>query len=204
LKQELEVAYEQHDQKARKADGQARKADQQARETDQQDEERFGERDANRVEADIRDVERRLAQVNAALEQVEQQEADGKPTVPKRLRRTDPDSRIMPSKIGGHAPNYTRATTVDIGSGMIIDSTVLHVVNEHSELLNAVDRVQENFDLKSPPEQLLADGLMATGENLRNRPEISSRFVKREHRQPRVRDRVKTRNASVVAARRAL
>jgi hypothetical protein len=71
-------------------------------------------------------------------------------------------------------------------------------------LLNAVDRVQENFELKSPPEQLLADGLMATGENLRNRPEISSRFVKREHRPPRVRDHVKTNNASVVAARRAL
>lgn len=151
LKKELELAYEQHDQ--------------QAREADQQDEERFGERDANRVEADISDVKRKLAKVNAALEQVESLEENGR-TVPKRIPVTDPESRIMPNKTGGHAPNYTPATTVDIDSGMIVDSVVLNVVNEDGEMLNSVARVQENFDLPSPPEKLLADGLMATGDNI--------------------------------------
>lgn len=79
---------------------------------------------------------------------------------------TDPESRIMPNKRGGHAPNCTPVTTVDIDSGMIVDSTILNVVNEDGELLDAVDRVQDNFDLESPPEQLLADGQMAAGENI--------------------------------------
>lgn len=88
MKKELEQAYEQHDR--------------QAREADQQDEERFGERNANRVEADISDVKRELAKVNAALEQVDLLEENGK-TVPKRIPVTDPGSRIMPNKTGGHA-----------------------------------------------------------------------------------------------------
>ena len=151
LKKELEQAYEQHDQHAREAD--------------RQDEERFGERDSNRVEAEISDVERKLAKVNAALKQVELLEENGK-TVPNRIPMTDPESRIMPNKTGGHAPNFTPATTVDIDSGIIVDSVVLDVVNEDGEMLPAVDRVQKNFDLPSPPEKLLADGLMATGDNI--------------------------------------
>lgn len=151
LKKELELAYERHDQ--------------QAREADKQDQERFGEQDSNRVDADIDDVKRKLAKVNAALEQVELLEENGK-TVPKRIPLTDPESRMMPNKTGGHAPNFTPATTVDIDSGMIVDSAVLNVVNEDDEMLNAVGRVQENFGLPSPPEKLLADGLMATGDNI--------------------------------------
>ncbi len=151
LKKELERAYEQHDQ--------------QAREADRQDEERFGERDSNRVSADISDVKRKLAKVNAALEQVELLEEKGR-TVPNRIPLTDPESRIMPNKTGGHAPNFTPATTVDIDSGMIVDSVVLNVVNEDDEMLNSVERVQEKFELPSPPDRLLADGLMATGDNI--------------------------------------
>lgn len=151
LKKELEAAYEKHDEQARAAD--------------KRDEERFGDTDANRVAADIDDVERKLKKVNAALKQVEELEKQGK-TVPKRIPLTDPESRIMPNKTGGHAPNFTPATTVDIGSGMIADSTVLDVVNEDGEMLPAVQRVQENFDLPAPPDKLLADGLMATGENI--------------------------------------
>lgn len=151
LKKELERAYEQHDQ--------------QAREADRQDEERFGERDSNRVSADISDVKRKLAKVNAALEQVELLEENGR-TVPNRIPLTDPESRIMPNKTGGHAPNFTPATTVDIDSGMIVDSVVLNVVNEDDEMLNSVERVQEKFELPSPPDRLLADGLMATGDNI--------------------------------------
>lgn len=118
LKKELEQAYEQHDQHAREAD--------------RQDEERFGERNSNRVEAEISDVKRELAKVNAALKQVELLEENGK-TVPNRIPVTDPESRIMPNKTGGHAPNFTPATTVDIDSGIIVDSVVLDVVNEDGD-----------------------------------------------------------------------
>lgn len=151
LKKELEAAYEKHDEQARAADA--------------DDQECFGDADANRVAADIDDVQRNLAKVNAALEQVEELEKQGK-TVPHRIPTTDPESRIMPNKTGGHAPNFTPASTVDVGSGMIADSVVLDEVNEDGEMLPAVQRVQENFALPGPPDKLLADGLMATGENI--------------------------------------
>ena len=72
----------------------------------------------------------------------------------------------MPNKNGGHAPNYTPACTVDIDSGMIVDSTVLNVHNEDGEMLDSVDRVREKFGKDRSPERLLADGLMATGDNI--------------------------------------
>lgn len=151
LRKELEQAYE--------------KLDEQARAADQQDNERFGERDSNRLSAEISDVQRELAKVNAALAEVDALKASGR-TVPARIPTTDPQSRIMPNKTGGHAANYTPATTVDTASGMIVDSVVLNVVNEDDEMLNAVDRAKENFHLESAPPRVLADGLMATGENI--------------------------------------
>ena len=151
LRKELEVAYEQLDQQARQAD--------------QRDNELFGEQDSARLTVEINEVQRKLDKVNAALEQVQLLEDHGK-TVPSRIPTTDPESRIMPNKTGGHAANYSPATTVETTGGMIVDSTVLNVVNEDGEMLDAVARVQENFDLDSPPERLLADGLMATGDNI--------------------------------------
>ena len=151
LRKDLEQAYQELDSQARQAD--------------REDNERFGERESNRVSADITDVQRELAKVNAALAEVETLEKDGK-NVPTRIPTTDPQSRIMPNKTGGHAANYTPATTVDIDSGMIVDSVVLDVINEADQMLPAVGRVEENFQLPSPPAQLLADGLMATGENI--------------------------------------
>lgn len=151
LKKELEQAYEEFQNSADEADS--------------TDEQRFGRRSSNRVNVDIDAVERELKKVNAALAEVAALEQEGR-NVPARIPINDPQSRIMPNKKGGHAPNYTPASTVDIDSGMIVDSTVLNEVNEDGEMLRSTARVQENFDMGTPPERLLADGLMATGENI--------------------------------------
>ena len=151
LREELEQAYEQLDQQARQAD--------------QRDSEVFGDQDSG-LSVELSEVQRKLNKVNAALEQVQKLEEKGK-TIPAKIPMTDPESRIMPNKTGGHAANYSPTATVETGSGLIVDSTVLDVVNEDGEILAAVARVQENFDLSGPPERLLADGLMATGDNIR-------------------------------------
>lgn len=68
---------------------------------------------------------------------------------------TDPESRVMPNKEGGYAPNYTPTATTDGHCGMIVDADVLNDVNETSEFLPSLDRVEEM--LGERPEKALTD-----------------------------------------------
>ncbi len=133
--------------------------------TDDQDEERLGDDSAHTLSDDLADVARRQKQVDAAIEQLEQLEQAGQ-TVPKRLPITDPESRVMPNKDGGFAPNYTPTATVDVDSGIIASADVLGTINEDKQLVPSIKDVQEKFGLDELPAETLADGLMATGENL--------------------------------------
>lgn len=80
---------------------------------------------------------------------------------PAQVPMTDPDSRVMPNKEGGYAPNYTPTCLTDGQNGFVLDAQVLNTVNEHREALPAVDRVTEVFG--ESPEAFLADSGMATG-----------------------------------------
>ena len=151
LKKELTEAYQQ--------------LDAQAQSIDQRESEQFGGASHHQLDVEAVDLQRELAKVTAALAEVEELEEAGR-TVPKRIPTTDPQSRIMPNKDGGHSPNYSPTSTVDITSGMIVDASVLNVVNEDGHLMDSVQQVQSNFGLESSPERVLADGLMATGENI--------------------------------------
>lgn len=131
---------------------------------DARDEELFETGSPQALPAELRDSRRRLDKLDAVLAKLKQDQAEGR-AVPKRVPITDLDSRVMPNKDGGHAPNYTPTATVDIASGFIVGADVLAVVNEDGHLIPAVDRVQEQFGLATPPE-VLADGLMGTGANL--------------------------------------
>jgi hypothetical protein len=72
---------------------------------------------------------------------------------------------VLPNKDGGCAPNFTPTATVDIQSGMAAHADVLDKVNEDSHLIEAVEDVQQQFGLASPPD-VLTDGLNGTGANL--------------------------------------
>ena len=133
--------------------------------SDDEDNERFGEDSAHTLSQELADAERRQQQVDAALDQLKQLEAAGQ-TIPKRIPITDPESRIMPNKDGGHAPNYTPTATVDVDSGIIVAGDVLNQNNEDDQLVPSIESVQEAFSLDASPAEALADGLMATGENL--------------------------------------
>ena len=80
---------------------------------------------------------------------------------PAQVPMTDNDSRVMPNKEGGFAPNYTPTCLTDGHSGFILDATVLNEVNEHLEALPAIDRATELCG--EIPHHVLADGGMATG-----------------------------------------
>ncbi|MGB5629734.1 MAG: IS1182 family transposase [Woeseiaceae bacterium] len=75
---------------------------------------------------------------------------------PAQVPTTDTDSRVMPNKEGGYAPNYTPTATTDSYRGFIVDSDVTADVNEGSLAAASVDRIEETFGSK--PEKFLTDG----------------------------------------------
>lgn len=106
-------------------------------------------------------------QIDAAIAEIERIESQGK-KVPDRLPITDPHCRIAKNKEGGFAPNYNPTATVDADSGIIAAADVISGIDEQSYMHEAVDKVRENFlgGGSDRSIEVLADGLMATGENI--------------------------------------
>lgn len=73
---------------------------------------------------------------------------------------------MTPNKEGGFAPNDTPTATVDIDSGLIVDGGLIAGTDEDKHMLASVENVQASMGLEKPPGELLADGMMSTGENL--------------------------------------
>jgi transposase len=145
-----------------------------ARDADEQDaadEEVFGggsgqeSSDESSAAERIKQLERMQEQVDAALAELENIEKTAEKT-PARLPITDPQSRFSKTKEGGFAPSYTPTATVDIDSGIIVDETVIAQSNESGELMATIGQVQKDYGLEGPVEEVLADGLMASGENI--------------------------------------
>ena len=90
--------------------------------------------------AELADVEHRRDQVDAALAEIERSTDEGQ-KVPARLPITDPQSRVMPNKEGGFAPNYTPTAAVDVDSGIIVSAGVIANSDEDKQMLSAVAHV---------------------------------------------------------------
>lgn len=142
---------------------------QKADQEDAEDEEAFGGSDDSSNQPSDEQRRKQLEQaqkrVDAALAELEQIENSPEKT-PPRLPITDPESRFSKTKEGGFAPCYTPMVTVDVDSGMIVDQGVIAQINESGELISTIAQVKQDYNLAGPVEQVLADGLMATGENL--------------------------------------
>lgn len=145
---------------------------------DTQDEELFEAGSTHVLPAELQDQRRRLEQLDAALKELDRLAEEGR-SVPQRIPVTDLESRVMPNKDGGHAPNYTPFATVDIDSGMIVDEDVLNVINEDGYLIPSIRSVQQNFQLTEPSDEgaesstavtrpliVMTDSLNGTGANL--------------------------------------
>jgi len=83
---------------------------------------------------------------------------------PAQVPTTDPDSRVLPNKEGGYAPNYTPIATTDVHGGFILDVDVITSTTEHLVTLSSMDQIKESFG--EFPETALADGAHATGPNI--------------------------------------
>jgi len=121
-----------------------------------------------RLPESLADLEKRREQLQAALEKVKQQdEARRKQGVnpeknPAQVPLSDPDSRVMPNKEGGYAPNYTPTATTDSHRGFIVDCEVIAEVNETEQAAASVDRIEEAFGQK--PTNFLTDGGNSAGK----------------------------------------
>ena len=102
-----------------------------------------------------------LAEIARARDEERRQAGTDPKRSPAQVPTTDPQSKVMPNKEGGFAPNYTPTALTDGKCGIIVDCNVLDVVNETDEALPAVDRQTELCG--EAPENFLADGGNASG-----------------------------------------
>jgi transposase len=114
-----------------------------------------------RLPPDLADLEARREQVREALakaraaDEARKSHGTNPEKNPSQVPTTDPDSRVMPNKEGGYAPNYTPTAITDGHAGFIIDADVLSEVNETPALMPGVERIEEM--LGERPEKLLTD-----------------------------------------------
>lgn len=123
-----------------------------------------------RLPEEVAPLKKRREQIAAALEQAREADKARKKNGidpekrPAQVPMTDPDSRVMPNKDAGYAPNYTPTLTTDGHNGFILDCDVLDETNESDALPASVDRVTETFGKQ--PETVLTDTSNGTGENM--------------------------------------
>ena len=125
---------------------------------------------ADQLPSEIKDLKNRRAKLEAALTQLQQMEEqrrkdgiDNKKS-PAQLPISDPDSRILPNKEGGYAPNYTPMAVTETQNGFIVDNDVLIGTVEHICMMDMIDAIEADY--QSHTETMLADGAYATGPNL--------------------------------------
>lgn len=151
----------------------------QAEHEDNQDEETFGNSKSTAQQGSSQErraeLERTRKRVEAALTELEAIDKTPEKT-PSRLPITDPQSRFGKTKEGGFAPGYTPTATVDVDSGMMVDQGVIPQSNESGELIKSLEQVRQDYHLPGPVPEVLADGLMATGENLQACEELGVDF----------------------------
>jgi transposase len=141
-----------------------------SQETDRQEADGLGDHSLDQVPGDLADLKLRREKLEAIQKQLQEADAarrkDGIDPAksPAQIPKHDPDSRVLPNKEGGFAPNYTPMVTSEGHFGYIVDACVIVGPNEHHELVPSIDRVAATFGEK--PEHALADGAFATGSNI--------------------------------------
>lgn len=121
-----------------------------------------------RLPPELRNVEQRRERIRQALAKAKAaDEARRKQGVnpeknPAQVPMTDVDSKVMPNKEGGYAPNYTPTATTDGFQGFVVDCDVVAEVNEGGAAVPSVERIEENFGRK--PKDFLTDAGNNSGQ----------------------------------------
>lgn len=117
--------------------------------------------------ADARDRHEQLLALLAQLKDAEEarrKEGIDPARNPAQRPSTDPDSKVMPNKEGGYAPNYTPLVATDTHGGFIVAAAVIGEVTESTQTVAMVNQIVENFGQQ--PDFVLADGHHGTGQNI--------------------------------------
>lgn len=77
---------------------------------------------------------------------------------------TDQDSRILPNKDGGYAPNYTPIIGVEGELGLIVSTSVINTPNEQDQLVAMVHDVEQSYDVNL--ESIYADSAYSIVSNV--------------------------------------
>jgi transposase len=143
-----------------------------SRQADDRERQLLGDSPAEQLPAELADLTARRKKLEAIQAQLHEADAARKKDGidpkknPAQIPKHDPDSRVLPNKEGGYAPNYTPLATTEGRGGYVVDCDVIVGPNENQELLPSLDRVTERLGEK--PEHALADGAFATGPNIKN------------------------------------
>jgi transposase len=116
--------------------------------------------------------------LESALEELEKLQAEKKTEKAKRDTRTsvtDPQARVMKQSDGGFAPSYNVQVSADAAHGLIVEVAVTQAGNDSSQLMPAVERVEER--LKRRPQQVVADGGYTTREVIEEMAERRMDFL---------------------------
>jgi transposase len=149
-------------------------------EIEQADLDSAGTGSPTRLPEELADVEQRRARLREVLKQAKaadearRQQGVNPEKNPAQVPVADPDSRVMPNKEGGYAPNYTPTATTDAYQGFIVDVDVLPVVNEGIAAVASVDRIEDNFGRK--PEKFLTDAGNNAGQIMEEMEERGVEF----------------------------
>jgi transposase len=116
-----------------------------------------------KAKARQKELQQALAKVQAA-DQARKREGTDPKKNPAQIPSTDPDSKVLPNKEGGYAPNYTPMAATESHGGFIVDTDVIPSTWEHLTTVDTVDRIEETFGQRL--DALLADPAHATGPNM--------------------------------------
>jgi transposase len=125
---------------------------------------------ADQLPAELRDMKARQEQLGAVLAQLREMDQSRRPSgndgkkKPAQLPTTDPDSRILPNKEGGYAPNYTPMAVTETENGFIVGADVLIGNAEHLALMPMLDTIAGDYG--ESPETMMADGAYCNGVNI--------------------------------------
>lgn len=125
---------------------------------------------ADQLPPELSDMQARRAQLDALLQKLNTMDAERKANGidphknPAQLPKTDGDSRILPNKTGGYAPNYTPMAVTECMSGFIVWPEVLIGNVEHQSMTTAIDTIELQYGTKV--ETMMGDTAYSTGQNL--------------------------------------
>lgn len=105
-----------------------------------------------------------IRQTCEEADQVRQKQGVDPQKNPFQLSVTDSDSRVMPNKEGGYAPNYNPVVGVEHEYGLIVSCEIINTPAEQDCVVGILDRVETDFDTSIAT--VCADTAFCTGSNI--------------------------------------